>query len=325
MTRIIGRLRKVGIAKETVKGTGVVPSYWLPVTASDMSPMVETMQKEGAIGRIEDSYDSDIVKKHNEPSIEGYVTDKGVGLLLLSALGSVSSAAKIAPNTSVYDHTFSVLNSNEHPALTLSFKDDNIAKWVPYCMLSSLELNAVVGDYLKYAASFVGKFEANQALTPSFTEENIFVARHITVKIADSVATLGAASALNLQEIRLNINKNVEPIFSFGSNEPSFINNKQLELTGSFNAIESDTTWRDLFTANTEKVMQITITNSDVTIGTSANPGIVVTLNRVKFNPYSEDIGLADMIKETVEFKAQYDVADAQSIGVVLTNLVTSY
>jgi hypothetical protein len=325
MSQKIARLRTVGLAKESTKGTAVVPSYWIPVTKYEANPVVNSQAKNGAIGRIEGNYDLEIVQKLTLPSIEGYLSDKAVGLLLLAALGQVSSAAKSAPNAAVYDHTFSVKNDNDHPALTLSFGDVSLSMATPYGMLNKLEIEAKVGDLLRYKAEFIAKAEAAASLTPAFTNENLFNPKHITVKIADTEAGLSGASAVELYGLKLSIDKAAEAVFGFGSYEPTKIFNKTLKISGEIETLENDTTWRDLFKNGTAKYMQITIANTDVTIGASANPGIVITFNKVKFNSYKDDSGIDEMIKEAVGFEMLYNMTDSEAITAILTNLATAY
>lgn len=324
MSEQIGRLRSVGIGKETVKGTAVVPAFWVPVSGFESNPKVEVKQKDGAIGRIDGAYSSEIVSKSSEPSLEGYLTDKAAGLLFLAALGQVTTGSVSA---GVYPHAFSVLNTNEHPSLTVSFKDANLGKQIPYCLLNELALEANVGDYLRFNAAFMGKYEANGTLTPSFyATDNIFISRHVSVKIADDIAGLAAASALNLQAFQLTITKNVTPVFGLGSDEPVSVRNGQLDITGSLTAIQNDETWRALYAANTKKVMQITIENTGVTIGSgSGHPKIVITINNADFNPYKDESSLGDLIKETVNFNGMYDLTNAKSVEVTLYNTQATY
>ena len=320
-----GRLQKVGIARETTPGTGVAPAYWLSADNWDLNPIVETKNKEGAFGRVEDSYGSEIVQKHNEPSIGGVITDKAIGELFYAALGSLSSNPKVSPNENVYDHTFTVLNNNAHPSFTISMKDAYIEKWVPYCMLNKLEINCVIADYARFKADFVGKFETNTTLTPAYADENAFVPRHIEVKIADSVGDLSGEDAIDLQAINLVIDKNVEAVFGFGSDEPKSMANKDLMISGSFERSNDSATWRSLFSANTKKALRITLEDSDTIIGSDQHPKIVTTLSEVKFNPYKLDKSVGDLVKESIDFKGFYSTDESSSISIVLTNLATSY
>lgn len=321
---LIGRIRTVGIAKEGTKGTGVVPTFWLPVTAFDPAPIVATKQKDGAIGRIEDSYDSEITSKHNEPSLEGYVTDKGIGLLMLATIGQSTPSTV---ESGVYSHAMTVKNDNDHPALTTSFKDSNLGKWIQYCMVDELQLDAAKDDYVRYSAKLIGRFEATKnGLSPSFyTTDNIFVARHVTVKIADTVAGLSGASAKSLTNVSIKFSKNAEAVFGLGSNEPQAIYNRELGIEGTLEAIEADESWRTLFVGNTTKAMEISIVNTDVTIGAVSNPKIVITLAQVKFNPYKEKAGNGDLITEEVSFKGQYSIGDTSSVAVTVVNTQATY
>jgi hypothetical protein len=324
MSNQIARLRQVGIAKETTKGTAVAPSLWVPVTRFSPNPLVAVKRKDGAIGRIESSHGSEIVTKHCEPSLEGYLTDRAAGLLFLFSLGAVNTGAASA---GVYPHTFSVLNGNEHPSATLSFKDLNLSKQIPFSLSNTFSIEATVDDYVKFAASFIGKFEADGTLSPSFyATDNAFIGRHVSIKIANDIAGLGAANAVALQNASLEIAKNAQAVFGLGSVEPVSVRNGQLDISGSITAIQNDSAWRDLFTGNTKKAMQITIENTDVAIGSgSGHPKIVITLAQVNFNPYKEDDKLEDLIKETIDFTAAFDLTANKAIEVVVYNAVASY
>ena len=324
MSNLIGRLRSVGLAKETVKGTAVAPSYWLPYTGFNPNPIIQTKQKDGATGRIESGYESNIVSQYAQPSVDGILTDKAIGLLLLSALGTVGSVAKSAPNTSVYDHTFTVKNDNDHPALTMSYKDAIYGKQIAYAMLNKLEIEAKLGDFVRYKAEFLAKLEADGALTPAVTAENAFVPKHISVKIATDVASLSGATATPLQSVKLSVNKNGEVVFGLGSQDPASIVNKELEISGDLECLLNDNSWKALFTGNTAKAMSITL-QSDAVIGTSSAPALVFTFNKVVFNTYKESGSLKDLIKESVGFDMLYSVTDSKAVQAVLTNLATSY
>lgn len=324
MSNLIGRLRSVGLAKETSKGTAVVPSYWLPYTAFNPNPVIQNKTKDGATGRIEAGHENDIVSQMAQPSLEGILTDKSIGLLLLALFGQVSSVAKASPNDAVYDHTYTVKNDNDHPALTLSYKDGNQAKQIAYSVLDKLEIEAKVNDYVRYKADFVSKLEADGTLTPAIVAENAFVPKHISVKVADTVAGLSGASAITLQSVKLSGMKNAEPIFSFGSNDPSSIQNKEMAISGDIEVLEADETWKDLYLAGGNKAMSITI-ESDVVIGSSSHPALVITFNKVYFPSYKENGALKDFVKENLSFNMLYSLTDSKAVGAVLTNLATAY
>jgi len=65
--------------------------------------------------------------------------------------------------------------------------------------------------------------------------------------------------------------------------------------------------------------------NTDVTIGASANPGLIIDLHRCIINERSRKMGPDDIVEETISFNAHYSVADSKMITAVLTNLKASY
>lgn len=324
MSSHIGRIRVMGIGLEATKGTEETPQFWLPVDKFDPNPIVTTKNQDGAIGHIEDAYNSEITSKRNEPSIEGYVTDKGIGLLLLATLGDVSVSTV---ESGVYAHAMEVKNDSDHPSLTVAFKDPNMEKAITYSMVNKLKLDAKVDDYVRFGADFISKFEEDTTgLAPAFyATDNIFVARHVSVKIADNLAGLNAASAKALTSVSLSFSKNVEAIYGLGSNEPQAIYNKEFMLDGMIEAIVADESWRDLFIGNTTKAMRITIENTDVTIGATKHPKIVIDIARVKFNPYKEGSKLSDLVSEQVSFKSMFDITADQSVTITVTNTVADY
>lgn len=324
MSKTIGRLRSVGLAKEAVKGTAVVPTYCLPFTSFNPNPVINNKTKDGATGRIEAGHENDIVSKMAQPSLEGILTDKAVGLILLATLGQVSSVAKASPNTDVYDHTFSVKNDNDHPSLCASYKDANMAKQISYAMLSKLEIEAKLSEYVSYKADFISKLEANGSTTPAFVSENAFVPRHISVKVADDVAGLETASAVDIQSVKISVNKNAEANFSLGSDEPSSIVNKELAITGDIECLENDETWKSLFINGTNKAMRITML-SDAVIGSNSHPELTITFNKVFFDSWKESASLKDLTKENMSFTMLYSLDDSKAIEAVLTNLATAY
>lgn len=325
MSNQIARLRQAGIGKESTKGEVVAPTYWIPLT-TPLNPnlKVERVQRNAAIGRIESKTGSDIASKNAEPSLEGYLTDKGAGLLFLAVMGKVESESL---GDGAYKHSYEVKNDNDHPALTISYKDLNFSKQIPYSMANEFTLDANVGDYLRFNSSFIGKYEKDGSLTPNFYGGDVvFVSRHIKVQMADDVDGLDDAEALDLQSIQLKIGKGTKAHFSLNSDEPNKILNGEFGIEGTIVALQADDNWRDLFAGNTTQAIRITIENDDVTIGTGEDHAkIVITIASVDFSGYAEDLKLEEHVKETVNFGGNYSEVDSSSLEIELTNGVASY
>ncbi len=83
----IGRLRKVGIGKESVAGTPVAATSWIPKSEGKLEPTFETVKDPSSFGSIVESADESTVKQLTKAKIEGSVRDTVIGDFLLAALG----------------------------------------------------------------------------------------------------------------------------------------------------------------------------------------------------------------------------------------------
>jgi len=324
MTQQIGRLDAAGIGKELPKGTAVTPTYWLDTKSAKLNPKIASIKDESARGRIETPFHSDIAKKWSEPELGGIVYDRSFGLLLLAALGSVSTTAD-SPEAGVNTHTFSVKQDNDHPALTIVGKDGVGTKAAPYAVLNTLSIEANAEQYAEFSATFIAKALTDATETVSRISENRFVPDHISVKIADDLSSLDSASAITVKNCKLNIEKNPEASYKLGSKEPEAINNGTFRVTGDLELKYEDETYFDLFEARTTKALRLTLENTDVTIGSASNPSITIDLARVVLEEWDRSNDLDGLPTQTIGFEAEFSVDDGEMISAVLVNTATSY
>jgi len=323
MGKFIGRQISCGLAKEAVRGTKVNPSFWLPVDV-DLDDAFDHIINDEGLGRIEEASDMEIIKKWAEGDLSGKVRDKSFGLVLLATMGSVASAVK-SGETLVYEHTFSVNQSIQHQSLTVEVKNPNEQLAFANAVVDGLNIKVELGAYVDFTANILAKLGVSASNTPAIVAENKFLAKGVSVKFADNITGLSGASAIKAKNVNLKINKNVESDDVLGSVEPDDFNNKQFSVEGSMELNFSDTTYKALALAGTQKSMRIEIENSGVTIGSSSHPKIVIDLYKVFLTEWDKSGGLGDIVKQTLNFKAFYDVSNSKMISVVLTNLSASY
>ncbi len=324
MTKFIGRLADIGIAKEASRGTAEsAASFWLPKVSLSIDDGIEQAIDESSVGVIEDSPGAAVIAKFAEGEIEGNLYDKSFGLILLSALGGVSTGS--AQETTVYPHTFSVLQSAQHPSLTLFLDDPNQDYKYALAMLQSLDLDVMLGQYARYKASFRSKVGATATLSPSYTEENHFLPQHGSLKVASDLSGLGAASTIDIRSVKLTISKNVEDDRKVGSVDQADILNKELSVEGSLELVFNDNTFKTQMLADTAQAMRIRLTNTDVTIGSTLNPQLTIDLAKVQFSSFERGYGNGDVVTATVDFKAFYSIADAEMLTAELINTQSSY
>ncbi len=318
----IGRAQAIGFAKETTSWTlSAGTKYWIAKDGGIMKPVIESAMDESGYWVIESNYDSQVVRETTETNISGIVRDTVFGLLLKATFGTEASVAKSAPNASVYDHTFTVLNTNAHPSLSCWAYDPVGTYTSTYNMVNELKITGAVGDYIKFDLSLLWK-KMVTASTPTvaYTSDNPFLARHCLLYVDTTEAGLDSASALDLNNFEINISKNVE-MMGIGL-EPDCFLNQNFVVTGSFEAVFKNTTdWLALVQGATEKFFRIKILNSDVTIGTSANPEISFTFAKAVFNEWDKSDDNNSIVTQTVGFVANFNNTAWFSMKAKLTNL----
>jgi hypothetical protein len=322
MVTIIGRQIEAGIAKETSRGTAkTTADRWMRKVVANIIPRAEKVIDDSTRGRFEDAEGQRTVKNWYEGDLEGIVHGDVLGYLLLNLYGSVSSA--VATGTA-YNHTFSLQQGAQHNSMTLFIKDASVVQEViANCMLSSLELNASVDDYVRFKAAFLGGAATSNASSPSYGTEYDFIGKDITVKVAATEGGISGASALPVKSISITWDQGLIANHVFGAYTPSDIHNTKLSIEGTMTLDYGDTTFRDLWTADTTRYLSIVIEGA-ATIGTSSKPKINILLNKAAITDWSRSAGNDDIATQEVSFKAFYQPADTESSSVILTNLLSS-
>ncbi len=324
MANIIGRLMAVGLGKETTRGTAVAPAFFIPQTEFSVFDRDEKIMDNSALGRIEEMHDGDQNHQWAEGSLAGNIRDQSFGLILLAAFGQVSSALR-GTETAVYNHTFSVANTNTHPSLTIAAKDANEDIRMALGMLGRLEVRFEMNSYMAYTADFTAKKSAAATNTAAYTVENKFRPQDVTLKIAPTVAGLGGATATQIRSLTLTIEKNIEADYALGTTNIVEIFNKQFTTSVSFSARYGSTALKDLVFNGSKQAMSITIARPDVTIGTASNPSLTFTFQPGFFNSWEKDGGLDDILSQNIEYTGLYSTSGSAQLTATLTNTVAGY
>lgn len=321
-----GRKINVGLGRESSRGTSVAPTYWINYLEQDIVQQAEKASNSSALGVLDKNNAAEIMKEFAGGKISGKVCDRSFGLFLTAAFGASPSSAQQG-STGVYDHTFSQSQSNQPVALTVAVKDTNRDERYAFGSLKSLDLEIAVGDWVKYSADFISKKPtASAGNTVAYIAENEFKAKFVTVKIANDVASLGAAQAIQVKQGKISVDLGVEEYMAVGTNEPVDFFRKEVEFKGDLTLLYADNTYRDLALADGYKALQITLENTDVTIGSgAAHPKLVLTFPRVSLSDWGIDQGLSSMVEQTIGLMPLYSQTDGYTWTGVLTNTASSY
>lgn len=325
MAKEVGRLAWIGIGKESSRGTAVAPTYgvaWMDVGSID--DKVGTVTNEAALARLESVDDYAVVKKFAEPAWNTKIKSDHIGLLFLSLMGTVNSVAKSSPNTSVYDHTFSVLQSVQHPSITIAHKDANADVRFANAVVNTLRINYERGKYCTYEVTTMSKASASASNTVANTTEYDFLPQHLTFKNANAQSGLSGASAVAIRSATIEFSQNLVSEDVLGTTAPNDFLSQGFTARGSITLVHNATTYSTLQNAGTKQALRFDLLHT-ATIGTSSNPELKIDFYSASITNYTKRLSLNELVEESFDFEAYFSLSDSKMLDVVLTNLVTSY
>lgn len=313
MSKFVGRRGAVGIAKEATAGTIVTPTFWVPVNSINFDDKVSTAREEEGLARIEDSDANYVTNKFGEGEIEFDLNDKQVGLFLASVFG----ASPVSAGGPTYTHTYTLQNTNTHQTLSLAYQDPDQTKIFPYCVVDSIEISVEPEGIAKATVSFKSRVSRDwSTLTPDYTGlGNKFLHQHLVFKLAANTASLAAASNISLKALNLKIMANAEFDNVLGTVEPEAILNHQFAVEGEITLNKAEDTYRDYMIDGTYRAMEITFSRA-------SNSILQLQFPRVDFTEWEQDRGLNDIVSQTIQFKGNYDAANA--VAVISTAILTN-
>lgn len=323
MAKYIRRRISLGLGGEANRGVGVAAAHTVPYVNLTIDAKADKARSAEALGSIVGGGAQAVVTSlRSEGAIEGEVNLRSFPLILEAAIGAVASAADGA----AYKHTFTILESNQHPTLSIHIDDPNGDLIFEGCMVDSLALDVVQNEFVKFTAGIKGKKAQAGGYTPSYVADYKLVGRDLTLKVAAAIGDLAAATALSVKELKITINKNVDYDYVLGTLEPEDILNKQMTIQGSLKLNYEDRTWRDYMLNGDYKAVGIDLTNSRTDLGGVKYPALYLELPRVDFSEWEPEGGVDDIAGQTINFNALYDIATSKLISsCYVRNDVTSY
>lgn len=318
MTKYVGRRGQLGLAIEATRGTAVAPAFWIPWATMSFKDTVEEAREEQGQGIIADSDSKYVVQKFGEGEVEAQIYDKALGVVLTGVLGASPSTGGSDP----YTHTYTLSNGNQHKSLSLYWKDPDRSDLYRLGMVDSFQIAVEPNGLVEYTLGFKSKTAQEfTSQTANYTSlGNKFLHQHVQVRFAANVGSLSAATPISLKNLELNINKNADFDSVIGTVEPEDILNQALSVEGSLELNLEDDTYRDYMLSGTYRAMEIKFLRSSSSTLTFQFP-------RVDFSEWEPDLSLNDIAKQSINFKANYDQANALDIisSAILINSQASY
>jgi hypothetical protein len=318
MTKFVARRGQLGLALEATRGTPVNPTIWMPIENLAFKESTEEARESQGQGVIADSDSKYVVMKMAEGEVEAQIYDQALGLILIGVVGS----SPVTTGANPYTHTFTLTQTNQAKSLSLYWKDPDRSDMYPMAMVDQFELKAEPNGIIEYTVGFKSKAAREwTSQTPSYTTlGSKFLHQHVQFKLAANIAGIAAASVISLKSLELKINKNVEYDAVMGTVEPEDILNHQLSIEGTLELNLEDDTYRDYMLNGTYRAMEIKLNN-----GTSST--LTLQFPRVDFSQWDPDYTLNNIAKQKINFKCNYDAANAQDIFTTCTliNTKSSY
>lgn len=148
-----------------------------------------------------------------------------------------------------------------------------------------------------------------------------------------SAATTGAVGTMTfgalvvpVKSMKLTIDAGGESFDVLGSLDPSDFFNKEFKVTGTIEAIfRNESDFKTQFLSTDSQTFQIILKNTSITLGTSTNPALTITLDQVYITKLPLKRSVKDLVYQTVTFEATYSIANSEMIKAVLTNTTSSF
>ena len=316
MAKFSGRLVRVGLAREAVRGVGEVPDIRLPHTDISFASKISDVRVGPSLGRLADSEQHHVLTKYAEGDISGEVRSHSFGYLLYALSGYCNTTGPT--DTAAYTHTFTPLdNSAQHDTLTITVQDENHIVAHELAALQSLEIECPLDNVAAYSSSWMARVQQDSTghNVPAVTNELKFPKNKTTVKLAADIASLGAASTLCLKRFRISFNKNLVMDDCLGTIWPDDFLVGSFGIEGEFEIAWTDQTQRDYYLDGTERSLEFVLTSPSVITGAATTYStLTIQLPNVDFFGWEPNRPLDDLSTETLSFRANYDVANSQEI-----------
>jgi hypothetical protein len=314
----VGRRGTLGIAYETSRGTPVTPTYWVPFSKLSFQDSVSNAAEDQGMGNIADQDSFYVTMSYGQGDVDAQLYDQGLGYILGSLLG----AKPVTTGGSPYTHTFTLSQTNTAQSLTLYWTDPDRNYIFPLAVVDKLKVSVKPMGLVEYTISFKSKTARNWThQTPVFTTlGSKFLHQHLVFKLAANVAGIAAATNISLKELDFTIDRNTVFDEVMGTVEPEDVLSQTISVAGNLLLNLQDDTYRNYMLNGTYKSMEIELL-------ASASSSLDLQFPRVSFSQWNPDYTLNNIATQKIQFKANYDSANALDIisTAVLTNLKTSY
>jgi len=322
---IIGRNIEFGVATEATRGTAeTTADKWLRKVTANVIERAVHATDETTRGVLEDGEGRRVVQRFVEGDIESIAHADMLGYLFANLYGAAVTTELTA--SEAWSHAFNLKQDIQHVSLTLFAKDGSVQQSTySNAMISSLELTASIDDYVRFTAGFIASVAASNSDTPSYDTEYDFIARDITIKIAETEGGLSGASAVKAKDLGITFDQGLIRDHVVGGYTPDDVYNARMMIEGTMTLNFTDETFKDYYLSNDDLYMSITITGEANIGGSTDKPQIEIILYKTQFTDWSREGAGNDLVTQDVSFRAFYNATDQKQSQVTIQNGTETY
>lgn len=228
-------LTTVGIAKETVPGTPVAATAFIPSGMPTPKDVVKLVADKGQRGAMVDDYGETQTVKHSTFDFGGDVFPDILGWILTGVLGDITSSGASAP----YTHAISVLNSGDGQPPSYTLTDNYVVntRQYPGAKFSDLDI--------KWSGDGLVTYTAKAVAFPSVTTTAPAASYTSAPAVPSYVGavTIGGSAALSVLDGDLSIKRPVTVIDTVdGSQAPYALWSGPVSVSGKLTLVMEDET-----------------------------------------------------------------------------------
>ena len=296
---ITANVTTLGIAKETVVGTAVAPTAFIPITSPKWTPQVSTYDDEGFRGSAVKSYNTVVGSSYNQFEFDFPVFFDAIGWVLAGLLNDVATTGAADP----YMTTFAVLNSGTQQPTTYTLTDynGNNSRAHAGTVFDKLDLNFTADSLLTATAHGTGMtFATTTNATSSYSTYVVQPNYKCTV-------TIGGVTNPKVLDGTMTIQRTSDPILTLGNQNPTDIFAAgDLDVSGKLTLV---------YDANADTLLgdALAATASSLTldwIQTAVNRELKLQMSDVIFKAPTLDRAAGSFVKLPVDFSAKANTTD---------------
>ncbi len=305
MTKLAA-LQHLGFAFETVYGTKVVPTFWVPVNSVKPQDDVKKINDEGRranLAKVFQVYDG-VTSSSVDISCDAYAD--AVGYFLKGIFGQ----DVVTGSSPGWIHTFKIVNAMP-PSLTLSYFNGVAEHGYGGSLISDLSFKFDTEGLLTMDAKYIG---LKSAVVSTTTATYTTVAPHLGYT---GSLTVNAVANLNLVGGEINIKRDCKLLYGANNSAaPSKASAGRIEISGKLTFdIEDEAEMNLLGAADIPIVLTFT---------QGVNVALTFTFNMCDIKKASIDTS-QEFVRCDLEFDAYYNTTDAGNATIVVKSPVAVY